>query len=254
MFSGDVNEVGKTKIFGRITAEEKKASQYLVYSMNVDTSAEVAMILPLPVARPCDSIEFIDLSKHAEFFSDLEGLFPRMRGFSKGFESDHFSDSLSVQRVGNFDASFVPTLADMSRLDKRFNLPKDVWDGLPQYADYAFAVFKLSAGESEFHPMALKFPTKFRDQVYFPTVHVHHGQIEEVERYDHTLYCQGHGDNFWTSGGAPEAGHKLLKLPAGIVLKGVIVKKLDVGGFRTNTDTYATKQGQKPKAYPVVVG
>ena len=50
---------------------------------------------------------------------------------------------LRVHDVGLFEASFVPTLADFERLDPRFRLSPGVWEQLPQYRDWGFAVFKL---------------------------------------------------------------------------------------------------------------
>lgn len=89
---------------------------------------------------------------------------------------------LRVHEVGSFEASFVPSLADFSRLDARFRLPDGLWEGLPIYADYGFAVFKLKAGERKVHPMAFEFASRDRRQLFFPTVHIHDGQIAERAR------------------------------------------------------------------------
>ena len=56
------------------------------------------------------------------------------------------ASKLEVVRVGNFEASFVPTQKDFSRLDERFRLPKAAWKLLPAYESYGFAVFKLKPG------------------------------------------------------------------------------------------------------------
>jgi hypothetical protein len=37
-----------------------------------------------------------------------------------------------VREVGSFEASYVPKIADFSRLDERFRLPVAVWKKLPQ--------------------------------------------------------------------------------------------------------------------------
>jgi hypothetical protein len=47
-------------------------------------------------------------------------------------------------RCRDFEASFVPCVRDFARLDDRFWLPSAVWDALPAYADWGFAVFKLN--------------------------------------------------------------------------------------------------------------
>jgi hypothetical protein len=116
------------------------------------------------------------------------------------------SNTLVVHDVGSFEASFVPTLADFSRLDARFRLPAAVWDRLPQYRDFGFAVFKLRGASRSWseqlrlrkatptprnvHPMALAFRTRTTDEVFFPTVHVHDGVVHPTARFDHELYCQ----------------------------------------------------------------
>jgi hypothetical protein len=55
------------------------------------------------------------------------------------------STPLVVHDLGDFEASFVPCLDDFERLDRRFCIPRSVWDELPVYQDYGFAVFKLKA-------------------------------------------------------------------------------------------------------------
>ncbi len=59
--------------------------------------------------------------------------------------------------MGSFEASFVPTRRDFSRLDQRFRLPDDVWQALLGYDDWGFAVFKLGPMSrlTGVHPMAL---------------------------------------------------------------------------------------------------
>jgi hypothetical protein len=109
-----------------------------------------------------------------------------------------------VHDVGDFEASFVPSLGDFDRLDARFKLAPEVWEQLPQYADWGFAVFKLKQKERGFwgrlfkrparkqtvHPMAFEFPRRDPRSLFFPTVHVHDGEVHEKAHFDHTLYCQ----------------------------------------------------------------
>jgi hypothetical protein len=98
--------------------------------------------------------------------------------------------TLKVHEVGSFEASFVPHLRDFARLDSRFRLPDQVWEQMPQYSDYAFAVFKLRAGAKNVHPMAFEFPRRNPQELFFPTVHVHHGIVNAYARFDHALYYQ----------------------------------------------------------------
>ncbi|MDY7012357.1 MAG: hypothetical protein SVX43_01945 [Cyanobacteriota bacterium] len=85
-------------------------------------------------------------------------------------------------------------MADFDRLDARFKLPDLIWDNLPQYQDYSFAVFKLRVTERDgvtVHPMAFEFVTRFRNALFFPTVHVHDGRVRDRAEFDHYLFYQG---------------------------------------------------------------
>ena len=192
-FSQPVISVSATNIFAR-PAEDGR--QFLVYSMTLNAKSDLAMVLPLPVKIGTDEkdVSFIDLSGYADLFSDLRKGFPVPK--TKG--DWHFSCSatrsaapmLQVVRVGSFEASFVPTVKDFSRLDERFRLPQDTWDKLPAYRNYGFAVFKLKPGEAKIHPMAFSFPRRDTKTLFFPTVHIHDGQVHPKAGFDHALYCQ----------------------------------------------------------------
>lgn len=162
--------------------------------MRLDADQDLAMILPVPVIAGSleNSVKFLDFSAYPSFFEDLEKNFPVLRD---GNANDPFGDvasysRLKVQKVGSFDASFVPSAADFSRLDERFRLSGDVWEKLPQYADYGFVVFKLRKGVAQVHPMGFAFPSRERSQITFPTVHIHDGKVHKKAKFDHTLYCQ----------------------------------------------------------------
>ena len=187
------------------------------------------------------------------------------------------SDTLEVHNVGDYEASFVPTIADFSRLDARFKLPDKTWSQIPEYADYGFAVFKLNQSvmqpatgfqmprlpersnpsmrrtmsqrgpvsnqeDHEFHPMAFSFPTRMPDAVFFPTVHIHDGEVHESEEFDHTLYLQPH----------PAIASELQKSrewqessicpgrstgPAEVIDPGVFAYKTNLSGRLVNIDT-----------------
>src|SRR5690606_16069404 len=97
---------------------------------------------------------------------------------------------LAVHEVGDFVASFVPTLADFRRLDPQFVIPQESWDKIPEYSDYGFAVFQLKSLVGNPHPMAFEFTTRWPDRIFFPTVHIHDGEVHDREEFDHTLYLQ----------------------------------------------------------------
>jgi hypothetical protein len=185
MFSMTVASVSNTKIFARSSLD---GHQFLVYSMSYEANTDLAMILPLPTPpKPSeDAVHFIDLSDYSEFFEDI---FVPFMTRSADPPSKSMSNLL-VHDVGSFEASFVPQIPDFSRLDSRFQLDNDIWSELPQYDDYGFAVFKLKAGAKSVHPMAFKFPRQNPKQLFFPTVHVHDGNVEPMAKFHHVLYCQ----------------------------------------------------------------
>jgi hypothetical protein len=136
----------------------------------------------------------VSLEDYPEFFKDMKKGFPEpvMRSRSLGAAPTNAAKTLEVHDVGAFEASFVPSQADFSRLDERFRLPAGVLEAIPGVADYGFAVFKLKAGENQkVHPMALTFPTRNPQQIFYPTSHVHDGTFPSRAVFDHALYFQG---------------------------------------------------------------
>jgi hypothetical protein len=155
------------------------------------------MILPLPVRQPANdtTLKFIDLSHYDVFFDDLAKGFPFHTPPSIGCSgplAPASANKLKVFEVGNYIASFVPTLADFDRLDSQFTLPNEVWARIPEYTNFGFAVFQLSSGAMKPHPMAFEFQTANED-LFFPTMHIHDGEIHPSEEFDHILYLQHAG-------------------------------------------------------------
>ena len=193
-FTGTVELVSNTKIFARVEGGE----QFLVYEMEFSAAEDLAMVLPIPVAVGSaeDAVRFINFEDYPDFFTHLSLLFPPPAlagGLGDDVAMPVFADEapLEVHSVGAFDASFVPTIADFSRLDDRFRLPEQVWDDLSGYEDFGFAVFKLTGGRDQrVHPMAFSFPTRDSRSLFFPTVHVHDGTVRSRASFDHVLYCQ----------------------------------------------------------------
>jgi hypothetical protein len=215
-FTGVVQWVAATRIFARPTRE---ADQFLVYSMSVEAKEELAMVLPLPVPRNADerAVKFINLEEYPEFFKDMEAGFPRPKPAAVAGNFGGASKSaapLAVVEVGSFEASFVPTIADFARLDKRFRLPEGVWEKLPAYKDFGFAVFKLKSGKQNVHPMAFKFPRANAKRIFFPTVHIHDGEVHETAQFDHELYFQLSGADY-----SPKQGWVESIRPAGMFMK-----------------------------------
>lgn len=200
IFAQPVKTVTDTNIFARMLSDGWQA---LVYQMHFESNAKNAIILPLPVQVPSKdegSLEFISLKENDTFFDDLNRLFPLalpQHPFSRA-GADTAVDSarlkLKVHDVGEFVASFVPTISDFDRLDKQFRVPGESWEKIPVYSDYGFAVFQLKSLAGKPHPMAFKFKSRLSmkkpGSLFFPTVHIHDGEVHKRERFDHTLYLQ----------------------------------------------------------------
>lgn len=195
VFVGEIERVSDTKIFASLGRDGR---QRLVYAMDLAATRDVAMILPLPVADAAakDALRFLDLSAYPDFFDDLGELFHVLAlGAGGDGETDFVAASLPVERVGDFEASWVPSHDDWDRLDPRFRLDAALWEQLGDYDDSGFAVFQLAAdvtrrGPRRIHPMAFEFASRRRGDLFFPTVHVHDGRVHPTAEFDHDLYCQ----------------------------------------------------------------
>jgi len=235
MFSAEVGRVSGTRIFARVDA----GWQHLAYETELSAADETAMVLPLPVAPGGgeDGLRFVSLEHYPSLFDDIDGAFPVEGGdLGRHLTLAAAAATLEVHGVGAFEASFVPTLGDFTRLDARFRMPPGVWDALPGYADFGFAVFKLKPGESRVHPMAFSFRTREPRSLFFPTVHVHARKVEPWAAFDHALYAQGRlaPNRDWASSTEP-LGKRLRRDPAGVVLR------RDFGYRRLLSGTYENR-------------
>ena len=193
-FSRKVEVVSDTNIFAR---SSKDGQQFLVYSMRYKAGEDLSMILPIPVPKASkeDAVTFINLEKYDDFFADLRKGFPEERPPTRGpsdkkDEPKKSDPKLVVVEVGSFIASFVPRVRDFARLDDKFRLPTEIWEKLPRYKDWGFAVFQLKKDETKVHPMAFEFPRANKKLLFFPTVHIHDGTVSAKAGFDHMLFCQ----------------------------------------------------------------
>lgn len=190
-FSGNV-DVSSTRIFARFVSKD---AQCVVYQMKYVAAEPVAMVLPIPTPAksPEDAVQFVDLKGYKDFFADLNRGFPpppMTRPAAVGAALGLKHDPLKVVEVGDFIASFVPSVGDFDRLDPKFRLPSGAWEKLPQQKTYGFAVFQLKKDVTETHPMAFNFPTRRGAGLFFPTVHIHDGEVHDDADFDHVLYLQ----------------------------------------------------------------
>lgn len=179
-FSGNISNVSNTRIFARGTDQ---GTQYLVYQFDYKADNDLALIVPLPtpLGSASDAVRFIDLSGYPDFFEALANGFPVTRALP------HAPSNPS----GIIDGSFLASRADFSRLDEKYRLADEMWDRVPEYGDYGFAVFKLSGDAQTVPPLAIEFPTRSQHLLYFPTVKLQQGTFEENAYFDHDIYCQG---------------------------------------------------------------
>jgi hypothetical protein len=218
--------------------------------MSLEANQDLAMILPLPVAEGAGEhvVEFIDLKGYPSFFADLRNGFPMPDAphptRSLGIQAASASlPKLEVVQVGDFEASFVPTVKDFSRLDERFQLPTETWKELPAYQSYGFAVFKLKSGPMRVHPMAFSFPRRDPGQLFFPTVHIHDGKVHARARFDHILYCQPEGNDYpnfggqWEESTTPAKGFMNVTDTKGIIQPDQHCYKRELHGQLSNKDT-----------------
>jgi hypothetical protein len=243
-FSRPIADVSGTSIFVRFHGNQ----QLLAYQMRLSSPEEVAMILPLPTAPEHgeEAVDFVDLSEAPRLFDELGVcFFPPT--FSRGRGAWAAAGSaLEVHRVGAYDASFVPSIADFGRLDPRFRLPDGVLGRVPVYDDYGFAVFKLRQGEGEVHPLALRFVSRNADALFYPTVHVHHGDLPDLAIFGHTLYLQAPGfapagweQAFRPVGDVLNLGSAGVPDPTrGLVKSGWPLYRLRIQGTQRNRDTW----------------
>ena len=177
------------------------------------------MALPLPVVPGSadDAVKFISLEDYTAFFSHLDALFPgEAVPASLSLELALDDDlTLEIHEVGAFEASFVPSIADFSRLDERFRIAPEIWGQVEGYRDYGFAVFKLKKGSHQHvHPMALAFPTRSPEQVFFPTLHIHDGAYHPDAEFSHALFCQVDEDVMPTEQRLPATPRRDIEIPS----------------------------------------
>jgi hypothetical protein len=244
--------------------------------MSYAAASDLAMVLPLPIPPGVseDALRFINLERYPTFFDDMRGGFPQrmwLANLPSGRAVSLDPPKLRVHDVGDFEASFVPRIADFDRLDERFRIPRDVWDRLPAYLDYGFAVFKLKAsaagwltgalrklfGGSNYkprrvHPMAFTFPRRNPELIYFPTLHVHDREVHPHAAFDHMLYGQSDAAlkqylKGWERSSGPASTFMDVARSSGIIHPDQYCWRLPLGGRRQNRDTSVGEGGSLPE-------
>jgi hypothetical protein len=134
-------------------------------------------------------------------------------GFSFGLPSAASAGSLSIERVGSYDVSIVPSVADLVRIDTSHFKLADAQTHLDELAQeyptgYSFLVFQLRAGET-YKPFAYTHTALADGQVFLPCLHAHSGPIPEQEKdWDHEVYVCGIGPNAHAAIRRNKTGHE----------------------------------------------
>ena len=99
---------------------------------------------------------------------------------------------------------------------------------------------KLRQG-GDVHPMAFRFPTRDPSSVFFPTVHVHDGEVVETARFDHDLYWQGAGGSESDTVGPPASQLVSISSAAGLVDGAEHVIFRSIQGDHPNRDVWISR-------------
>lgn len=224
-FAGNLTHVSNTRIFARATS---KGTQYLVYQMDYAADGDIALILPLPTPpnTPADAVHFIDLVGYRDFFADIEKGFPYTRGVPavKGKTRDD----------ARAQASFLASLVEFAELEEQFRIPQETWDKLPEYHDFGFAVFKIRADAPLRSPIALEFPMRNPNLLYFPTLHIRDGEAPEDANFDLDLFCQARSG--WLRTYDVASSFMDINKAQGILDPGERVSRMTVQGMHPNSD------------------
>lgn len=183
-----VDKVANTKIY--VSPDKENQRQLTVYSNEVATKYENAMILPVP--NP-ESIELLDLSNYPKFFEDCEACFFRLptRSIRSAYAERSHASPLPVFQVGSYLASIVPSLYDFSRVNTDvFDYGDDLICILEQnYREgFGFILCVLKKGNHTYHPFAYTHSMISPNRLFIPTRHYHPGESYSTADWDHIIY------------------------------------------------------------------
>jgi hypothetical protein len=160
IFSTPPALLGPSSLFARLRGEH----QLLVFQVALAADASVEVSLPLPVAAGRrDEVRLISMASYPFFFADLAA------GFSQTPPSPE-PERDAIARVDDaLPASFLA-----------------LWPG---YASYSAVSFPVRSGPRASYLVALSFPSRHPEALYFPTVHCIDAARTEVA-LDCVLYAQ----------------------------------------------------------------
>jgi hypothetical protein len=188
-FNHPIDHVHSTRIF----VGTRNGQQITVYSAAL-VGSRIEMVLPVR-SRGAEKIEFVDMKSYPTFFEDCErASMPVTRAgkvMSAGSRTAAAPGYLPVERVGDYDASFAPSLPDLKRADPRvFRLsPRLEAVFRPHYPpdEFGYVIYKL-VHSGTMHPFAYRHAHTEGEPLFVPTRH-EHGHDGPPD-WDHRIYHQ----------------------------------------------------------------
>ena len=180
--SRPVQEVADTNILvARLETDPN--FQLTVYQNKVhNQSPKNAMIIAVPSPS---TVRIHNLSSARDLFTRLHSFFTpivveEIYYFNMKSADDEIRQpaKLKVERVGDYNVSLVPSMADLKRVDDSYFLLSDgVIQALSIYpSSWGFLVFGLSDESThsrKYSPFAFSHELPYPDQLYIPTLHYH---------------------------------------------------------------------------------
>lgn len=189
IITSTVDSVSTTRIY--ISADHANRRQLTIYSNVVASPEENVMVLPVP--NP-DSVELLDFSHYPDFFTDLKACFIErtQRSYTNNtFLVSKSTNSLPVFRIGSYDASIVPSIADFPRLQIPMDRTLIPFLKSKYNAEFGFIICRLAPGKKEYHPFAYTHDQHSSYRLFIPTMHYHPGDYNAD--WDHLIYSPATG-------------------------------------------------------------
>jgi hypothetical protein len=175
IFIAEVLRVAKTRI---LVAPLANGEQLTIYENTAQTKSKNAMILPVPQGP----VRLIDTSAYPTLFDECEKFFERRRDGGFGSFGAYAMGSiekeapLPVHRIGGYDVSVVPTLAEFARLAVGvFTVPENIKQILSENYGSGFSfVVCLFKDTVQAHPIAYVSQRMAKTgHLFIPTRHAH---------------------------------------------------------------------------------
>jgi hypothetical protein len=202
IISGPVDRVSGTQIFVAPSLDGRR--QIVVYKNTVATRQPNMMILPVPNPTTVRFEESV--MRYATLFEDAAASFTKFSAY-RGGEAAWSRGTLSVapaplpvQIVGPYQASIVPSIEDLDRLDptvfqmsaELHNLLTSTYAFGANHAPIGFVCCVLRAGKHAYEPIAYSHDIT-EGSLFVPTKHFHSGETlrELAQDWDHEIYSLG---------------------------------------------------------------